>query len=210
MDDRPIASRPLHLGPPARRVVDLVVLLLVAPVALTLVAVLAVAVKLDSSGPAFVTHRRIGRGGREFRLFKVRTMVTNAEEMKAELMDLNVLPLPDFKIPNDPRVTRVGGWLRKTSLDELPQLWNVLRGEMTLVGPRPCSIEVTRYELWQTERLEVTPGLIGRWQAEGRNHTDFAARCRMDIRQLRTDSPAASLILAVKTLKAILTSRESF
>ena len=143
-------------------------------------------------------------------MLKVRTMVRNAEQMKAQLMDLNVLPVPDFKIPNDPRVTRVGRWLRKTSLDELPQLWNVLRGEMTLVGPRPCSIVVTRYELWQTERLEVTPGLIGRWQAEGRNHADFAARCRMDIRQLRTESPAASLLLAAKTLKAMLTSRESF
>jgi lipopolysaccharide/colanic/teichoic acid biosynthesis glycosyltransferase len=210
MRDRPIASRPSRLGPLARRVVDLVVLLLVAPVALALVAVLAVAVKLDSPGPGFVTHRRIGRGGREFRMLKVRTMVRNAEQMKAQLMDLNVLPVPDFKIPNDPRVTRVGRWLRKTSLDELPQLWNVLRGEMTLVGPRPCSIDVARYELWQTERLEVTPGLIGRWQAEGRNHSDFAARCRMDIRQLRTDSPAASLLLAAKTLKAMLTSRESF
>ena len=210
MRDRPIASRPSRLGPLARRVVDLVVLLLVAPAALTLVAMLAVAVKLDSPGRGFVTHRRIGRGGREFRMLKVRTMVKNAEQMKAQLMDLNVLPVPDFKIPNDPRVTRVGRWLRKTSLDELPQLWNVVRSEMTLVGPRPCSIDVTRYELWQTERLEVTPGLIGRWQAEGRNHADFAARCRMDIRQLRTDSPAASLLLAAKTLKAMLTSRESF
>lgn len=210
MADRPIASSPSPLGPPARRVVDLVVLLLVAPAALTLVAVLAVAVKLDSSGPAFVTHRRIGTGGREFRLFKVRTMVKDAEEMKAQLTDLNVLSWPDFKIPNDPRVTRVGGWLRKTSLDELPQLWNVLRGEMTLVGPRPCSIELTRYELWQTERLEVTPGLLGRWQAEGRNHADFAARCRMDIRQVRADSPAAGLALAAKTLRAVLTSQESF
>ena len=94
---------------------------------------------------------------------------------------------PDFKIADDPRVTRVGRMLRKYSLDELPQLYNVLRGEMTLVGPRPCSVKLADYDLWQVERLDVTPGIVGRWQAEGRGRMDFAERCRLDIRQVAVE-----------------------
>jgi lipopolysaccharide/colanic/teichoic acid biosynthesis glycosyltransferase len=186
------------------------VLLLAAPFVLVLLALLALAVKLDSPGPVVISVRRVGRGGRIFGLLKLRTMVSDAEQQKEQLAHLNVLPWPDFKIPNDPRVTRVGRWLRKTSLDELPQLWNVLRGEMTLVGPRPCSVGVDKYRLWQTERLEVTPGLMGRWQAEGRSEADFAARCRMDIAQLRSQTPAAALVLAARTVRSVLTSRGSY
>jgi lipopolysaccharide/colanic/teichoic acid biosynthesis glycosyltransferase len=205
-----IASPSPRRGPALRRAVDLAVLLLAAPFALPLVLILALAIKMDSPGPVFIAHKRIGRGGRVFRLFKLRTMVQNAEELKAELAHLNVLPWPDFKIPDDPRVTRVGRWLRKTSLDELPQLWNVARGDMTLVGPRPCSIDVGKYLLWQTERLEMTPGLMGRWQAQGRNHADFASRCRMDIVQARSQSVLLELGLALTTVRAVFRSRESF
>jgi lipopolysaccharide/colanic/teichoic acid biosynthesis glycosyltransferase len=205
-----IASPSPRRGPVLRRAVDLAVLLLAAPFALPLVLILALAIKMDSPGPVFIAHKRIGRGGRVFRLFKLRTMVQNAEELKAELAHLNVLPWPDFKIPDDPRVTRVGRWLRKTSLDELPQLWNVARGDMTLVGPRPCSIDVGKYLLWQTERLEMTPGLMGRWQAQGRNHADFASRCRMDIVQARSQSVLLELGLALTTVRAVFRSRESF
>jgi lipopolysaccharide/colanic/teichoic acid biosynthesis glycosyltransferase len=210
MRPRPIAAPPPRLGRLLRRAIDLAVLSLAAPVVLPLVALLALAVKLDSPGPVLISVRRVGRGGRVFRLLKLRTMVRDAEEQKKALAHLNVLPWPDFKIPNDPRVTRVGRWLRKTSLDELPQLWNVLRGEMTLVGPRACSVGVEKYRLWQTERLEVTPGLMGRWQADGRNRADFADRCRMDITQLRSESPAAAVVLALRTVRAVLTSRESY
>jgi lipopolysaccharide/colanic/teichoic acid biosynthesis glycosyltransferase len=205
-----IASPSPRLGPAARRAIDICVLVLVAPVVLALLALLALAVKLDSPGPVLISVRRVGKGGRVFRLLKLRTMVKDAEEKKKQLAHLNVLPWPDFKIPNDPRVTRVGRWLRKTSLDELPQLWNVLRGEMTLVGPRACSVGIDKYSLWQTERLEVTPGLMGRWQADGRNQADFAGRCRMDIAQLRSQSPATSIVLAARTVRAVLTSRESY
>jgi lipopolysaccharide/colanic/teichoic acid biosynthesis glycosyltransferase len=210
MRPSPIASASPRWGPALRRAIDLTVLLLAAPCALPLLLILALAVKLDTPGPVFVAHKRIGRGGRVFRLLKLRTMVENAEELKAELMHLNVLPWPDFKIPDDPRVTRVGSWLRKTSLDELPQLWNVARGDMTLVGPRPCSIDVGKYQLWQTERLEITPGLMGRWQAQGRNQADFASRCRMDIVQARSHSVGLELGLAVTTVRSVLRSRESF
>jgi lipopolysaccharide/colanic/teichoic acid biosynthesis glycosyltransferase len=196
--------------PACRRAVDLLVLLLAAPAVLLVIALLALAVKLDSPGPAFIGHTRVGKGGRSFRLWKLRTMVRDAERLKAELQHLNVMQWPDFKIPNDPRVTRVGRWLRKTSLDELPQLYNVLVGDMTLIGPRPCSIALTKYDLWQTERLEVTPGLMGQWQAAGRNRANFTSRCRMDIVQLRGASAATDVLLALKTVRSVIVSRDEF
>ena len=126
---------------------------------------------------------RTGKGGRRFRMYKLRTMVRNAEELKAQLMHLNELTYPDFKITNDPRVTRVGWFLRKTSLDELPQLFNVIRGDMSLVGPRPTSFSAGTYSLWHTARLEVKPGLTGLWQISGtqlaRFRRPFAARYRI-------------------------------
>jgi len=134
-------------------------------------------------------------------------MVRDADQLKPELGHLNMLPWPDFKIANDPRVTRVGRWLRRMSLDELPQLWNVLRGEMTLVGPRPCSVDIGHYELWQTERLEAKPGLFGRWQAIGRAKVSFAERCRMDIGQMKAHSVAAEIRLTGRTLFALLGGR---
>ena len=129
---------------------------------------------------------RLGRDGRPFGLLKLRSMSRDAERMKEALRHLNTMAWPDFKIADDPRVTRLGRVLRKYSLDELPQLYNVLRGEMTLVGPRPCSVKLADYDLWQSERLDVTPGLVGRWQAEGRGSMDFAERCRLDIHQARS------------------------
>lgn len=208
------ATRPPELGRRSgvssavlRRVVDVLAVLVVAPVVLALVALLAAAIKLDSAGPVVITHERLGRGGRRFRLLKLRTMVCDASERKAALAHLNELPWPDFKIANDPRVTRVGRWLRKTSLDEVPQLWNVLRGEMTLVGPRPCSIGLDAYELWQTERLEDTPGLFGRWQCDARAAVSFEDRCRMDISQLRSRSLRSSAVLTGRTIWAVLTAR---
>ncbi len=191
----------------ARRLLDLVVLTVAAPLVVPLVLVLAALVKLDSPGPAFIRHRRVGRAGRPFDLFKLRTMVEDADELKEQLRHLNVLPWPDFKIPDDPRVTRVGRLLRRSSLDELPQLWNVVRGEMTLIGPRPCSIPLERYALWQTERLEVTPGIVGVWQATARGKASFAERCSLDIRQARSLSVPRALALSASTVVAVLTGR---
>jgi lipopolysaccharide/colanic/teichoic acid biosynthesis glycosyltransferase len=205
-----IAPAPPRLGPALRRAVDIGVVALVAPLVLAVIGLLAIAIKLDTPGPIFIAHKRVGRGGRSFRLMKLRTMVRDAEELKQQLAHLNVLPWPDFKIPDDPRITRVGGWLRKLSLDELPQLWNVLCGHMTLVGPRPCSVGIEKYAPWQTERLEAIPGVMGLWQTEGRNHADFPARCRMDIAQVRADSPASALALAARTIRAVVTSRENY
>jgi lipopolysaccharide/colanic/teichoic acid biosynthesis glycosyltransferase len=130
--------------------------------------------------------------------------------MKEELRHLNALAWPDFKIPDDPRITRAGRWLRRYSLDELPQLYNVLRGEMTLIGPRPCSVKLADYELWQTERLDVTPGLVGRWQAEGRGSLNFAGRCRLDIRQARSRSVGVNLQLVAATVLSVLASKGAY
>jgi lipopolysaccharide/colanic/teichoic acid biosynthesis glycosyltransferase len=130
--------------------------------------------------------------------------------MKEGLRHLNTLAWPDFKIAEDPRVTRTGRWLRKYSLDELPQLYNVLRGEMTLIGPRPCSVKVADYELWQTERLDAIPGVVGRWQAEGRGTLDFTGRCRLDIHQAQSRSVRTSLQLIVATVRSVLVSKGAY
>jgi lipopolysaccharide/colanic/teichoic acid biosynthesis glycosyltransferase len=193
-----------------RRLTDLLLLAIATPVVLSVVGVLAVIVKLDSPGPAFVRIRRVGRNGRQFHLLKLRSMTRDAEQLKETLAHLNTLPWPDFKIAEDPRITRAGRWLRRYSLDELPQLYNVLRGEMTLIGPRPCSVKLADYELWQTERLDVTPGLVGQWQADGRGTLDFSGRCRLDIRQGQSRSIRLDLQLTAATVRSVLASRGAY
>jgi lipopolysaccharide/colanic/teichoic acid biosynthesis glycosyltransferase len=196
--------------PIVRRVVDLLMLALAAPIVVPLVALLAVAVKLDSPGPAFVRIPRLGRDGQPFGLLKLRSMRRDADRMKEELRHLNTMAWPDFKIADDPRITRLGHLLRKYSLDELPQLYNVLRGDMTMVGPRPCSVKLADYDLWQSERLDVTPGVVGRWQAEGRGAMDFTERCRLDIRQLRSRSATVNVRLFVATVRSVFDTRGAY
>jgi lipopolysaccharide/colanic/teichoic acid biosynthesis glycosyltransferase len=189
-----------------KRAIDLVVAaLLLPPVLLVLIACVA-AIKIDSPGAAWFAQERTGRGGRRFRMYKLRTMVHNAHELKAKYMHLNEHSYPDFKITNDPRLTRCGRLLRKLSLDELPQLFNVLRGDMTLVGPRPTSFGADTYRLWQTVRLEVTPGLTGLWQVTGRD-LDFDDRLRLDVAYIRNRCLALDLRILIRTFTAVLTTR---
>jgi lipopolysaccharide/colanic/teichoic acid biosynthesis glycosyltransferase len=136
-------------------------------------------------------------------MYKFRTMVRNAVELKEQLRHLSIVPPPDFKIPNDPRITRVGRFLRQTSLDELPQILNVLRGEMSLVGPRPTSFNSASYELWHTERLEVLPGITGLWQIKGRNEATFDERLRLDIAYIDRMSLGLDLWIMFQTLKSV-------
>jgi lipopolysaccharide/colanic/teichoic acid biosynthesis glycosyltransferase len=195
---------PTHRYLVSKRVIDVVVCLLLLAVVVPALAACALAIALDSPGPIFFAQERTGRDGRRFRMLKLRTMVADAEERKAALAHLNVLPPPDFKIPDDPRITRVGRFLRATSLDELPQVLNVLRGDMSLVGPRPTSFSANSYDLWHTHRLDVVPGITGLWQIEGRNVTTFDERLRLDVQYIRRRSLLFDLQLLARTVLVVL------
>jgi lipopolysaccharide/colanic/teichoic acid biosynthesis glycosyltransferase len=179
-------------------------LMLFAP----LLAIIAVAIKVTSPGPVLFRQRRTGRGGRPFTIFKFRTMSVDAEQRKAALRSQNEQDGPAFKIKRDPRVTRLGRILRTTSLDELPQLWNVLRGDMSLVGPRPLPCDESQAcSRWQRQRLDVTPGLTCIWQVRGRGRVTFAEWVRMDLRYIRSHSFMLDLLLLMLTLPAVLLRR---
>ncbi len=187
-----------------KRLFDLLAVIASLPVTLPLLALCAVAVKLSSPGPVLFRQTRTGMHGRPFSMLKFRSMVNNASDLKEGLKADRGMDGPDFKLREDPRVTRVGALLRKTSLDELPQLWNVLRGDMSLVGPRPTSFGPDSYALWHTERLEAKPGLTGLWQVEKRGDLDFDERARLDIAYLRHRSLRLDLWIFLRTIPAVL------
>jgi len=166
---------------------------------------IALALKLESPGPLFFGQTRVRENGRTFTCWKFRSMYLDAEERKKELMHLNEMSGAIFKIKNDPRVTRVGGFLRKTSLDELPQFWNVLKGEMSLVGTRPPTpAEVDGYENWQRKRICMKPGITGLWQVSGRNRiTNFDDVVRLDLQYIDSWSIMTDLRLILRTLKVV-------
>lgn len=186
-----------------KRTIDLAVCLVALPVLLPVGLLCALLIRLESPGPILFAQQRTGQHGVRFPMWKFRTMVQNAEELKASLQHLNILPPPDFKIPNDPRITRVGRFLRKTSLDELPQVLNVIRGEMSIVGPRPTSFAASTYDLWHSERLEVVPGITGLWQIKGRGTMTFDERLRLDIEYIERRSTVLDLQLMAQTALAI-------
>jgi lipopolysaccharide/colanic/teichoic acid biosynthesis glycosyltransferase len=187
-----------------KRVMDLSLIFLSAIVWVPLFLAIALSIRVTSPGaPALFTQLRTGKGGKRFRMYKFRSMVPNAEELKKTYMHLNELQWPDFKITNDPRVTRIGRILRKTSMDELPQLLNIIKGEMTLVGPRPTSFGAETYQLWQTERLDVTPGLTGLWQIIGRAQLEFDERLRLDIAYVERQGVLFDIVILIKTVFAI-------
>jgi exopolysaccharide biosynthesis polyprenyl glycosylphosphotransferase len=173
-----------------------------------LFAASALLIKLTSPGPVFFSQERMGLNGRRFRCHKFRTMVADAEKMLADLAHLNEVDGPVFKIRRDPRVTRVGALLRKTSIDELPQLWNVLVGEMSLVGPRPpIPSEVEKYERWQRRRLSMRPGITCLWQISGRSNLDFETWMRLDLNYIDNWSLTLDLVILLKTIPAVLSTR---
>lgn len=191
-----------------KRLMDLFITILSLPVWLPLIGLLALLVRIESPGsPAIFTQLRTGKNGKRFQMYKLRSMVPNAEQLKKELAHLNELQWPDFKITNDPRITRIGRFLRKTSLDELPQMINVLKNEMSLVGPRPTSFSADTYQLWQTERLDVMPGITGLWQIYGRGETEFSQRLKMDIAYIDRRCLSLDIQILFRTLIAVLKRR---
>ena len=183
-----------------KRIIDimgsLMGLILLSP----LLLIVGILIKAESKGPIIFSQDRIGKNGKTFRMYKLRSMVANAEELKGTLMKENEMSGPMFKIKDDPRVTKIGRFIRKTSIDELPQLLNVLKGDMSLVGPRPSlPNEVLEFEPWMNKRLMVKPGLTCYWQVMGRNNIDFQQWMLLDIKYVETRSIIVDIKLIIKT-----------
>ena len=167
--------------------------------------VIAMLIKMDG-GPVFFLQKRMGLNGRRFACIKFRTMVVNAERMQASLMSQNEQEGPVFKIKKDPRITKIGRFLRKTSLDELPQFFNVLQGNMSIVGPRPpIPSEVKLYKRWQTRRLSMKPGITCIWQVSGRNNIPFEQWMKLDMQYIDSWSLKLDFIILLKTIKVVFT-----
>ncbi len=191
-----------------KRFLDLFLVVITLPLWLPLNGIIALIIRITSPGaPVIFKQLRTGKGGRRFNMYKFRTMLPDAEELKSKYAHLNELQWPDFKITNDPRITSIGRFLRKTSLDELPQLFNILRGEMSLVGPRPTSFGPETYKLWHTHRLDVMPGLTGLWQIIGRAQLEFDDRLRLDIAYIERASLWLDINIILRTVLAVFESR---
>jgi lipopolysaccharide/colanic/teichoic acid biosynthesis glycosyltransferase len=194
-----------------KRALDLGLGMVALVAAAPLLAVAALAIKIDSPGPVFHRAIRVGRGGRKFTFLKLRSMRVGAEELRGLLLHLNQAQGPAFKLHDDPRVTRVGRWLRKLSLDELPQLFHVLQGPMSLVGPRPpFPEEVERYEPWMLRRLSVTPGLTCLWQIRGRSDLGFDEWMRLDLEYVDRQSFLLDVKILALTVPAVLSARGAY
>lgn len=184
-----------------KRLIDVVCSFMGVIVLSPLFIIISIIIKTTSKGPVFFSQKRVGKNGKEFDMYKFRSMVVNAEELKEKLAAQNEMSGPMFKMKDDPRVTRVGKFIRKTSIDELPQLWNVLKGDMSLVGPRPSlPKEVAQFEEWMYRRLEVKPGLTCYWQVSGRNNIDFEEWMKLDIKYVDERSTWIDIKLIFKTV----------
>lgn len=189
-------------------VISLITLLILSPVFLAI----ALAIKLTTPGPVFYRWQVVGHGGIPFTGYKFRTMVVNADALKAQLLAANEMSGPVFKMKHDPRITPVGRILRRLSLDELPQLWSVLIGDMSLVGPRPpLRSEYVQFEPWQRAKLSVKPGITCLWQISGRNRvSDFDDWVRLDLAYIERRSLAFDLWILLRTVPAVLLSRGAY
>ena len=193
-----------------KRLFDIVMatllIFMLAPLLLTVV----VLIWLDSPGSIFFTQTRIGKGGKPFTMWKFRSMIMGADKQKLELhneMSCGVL----FKVKQDPRITRMGRLIRKLSIDELPQLWNVLMGDMSMVGPRPAlPNEVVHYTFHQRQRLAVTPGITCFWQITGRSEISFHQQVELDLHYIATQSFSTDMVILLKTIPAVLTGRGAY
>lgn len=188
-----------------KRIFDIVFSSLVILIGLPFFLIIALLIKIDSKGPVFFKQSRSGLRGKEFKVYKFRTMVTNAEELKAKLMSQNEMTGPVFKMTNDPRITRIGHFLRKSGIDEFPQFLNVFLGDMSIVGPRPpLPAEVAQYERWQLRRLAMNPGITCLWQvARERNTITFEEWMRMDMEYIDNWSLSLDIVIIIKTIRTV-------
>ena len=194
-----------------KRMIDFTLSGLALLALLPILTVIAIAIKVEDGGPIFYRSMRVGRGGRRFCFWKFRSMIRNAEASRDRLQNLNESDGPVFKIENDPRITRMGRLLRRTSMDELPQFWNVLCGDMSLVGPRPpIAEEVVKYEPWQLRRLSVRPGLTCLWQISGRCRIGFDEWMRLDMEYVDRRSFALDMHILARTVPAVLSGEGAY
>lgn len=188
-----------------KRIIDLVCSIFGLIILLPVFILIAILIKIESKGPVFFVQKRIGINGEIIKMYKFRSMVIDAEKMKEELVKNNEMDGPMFKIKDDPRVTQIGKFIRRTSIDELPQLINILKGEMSLVGPRPSlPEEVEKFEPWMKKRLLVKPGLTCYWQVGGRNDIKFEEWMRMDVKYVDERSILIDIKLIIKTFFVLL------
>ena len=191
-----------------KRAIDVSISAMLLTVGLPVMLVIAGLLKLAGGGRVLFTQTRCGLNGRRFTLYKFRTMVEDAESQRQSIAHLNEMSGPVFKVKRDPRVTPVGRWLRQFSLDELPQLWNVLKGDMSLVGPRPpVPQEVSQYQRWQRRRLSMRPGLTCLWQVQGRNELDFDRWVELDLEYIDSWSPLLDMKILLKTIPVVLSGK---
>jgi len=187
-----------------KRMMDMVAAILALILLSPMLIVVAILIKIESDGPIIFKQERVGLRGKYFNIYKFRSMVIDAEKLKKKLESQNEMSGPMFKIKNDPRVTRVGRFIRKTSIDEFPQLLNVLKGEMSLVGPRPSlPNEVEKFEPWMLKRLTIKPGLTCYWQVSGRNNIGFQEWMKMDICYVNKRNLWIDIKLIFKTLRVL-------
>jgi exopolysaccharide biosynthesis polyprenyl glycosylphosphotransferase len=188
-------------------IVSAVMLIALSPLFL----VTALAIRLDNAGPVFYAQTRVGNWGNLFKIYKFRSMIVNADKIKSNLLSQNESGGVNFKMKHDPRITRVGRIIRKVSIDELPQLWNVLKGDMSLVGPRPpLPNEVEQYEYADRRRLEVTPGITCIWQVSGRSELDFKQQVSLDVEYIESQSFWQDIKILFKTIPAVLLGKGAY
>ncbi len=195
----------------AKRTFDITASLFALIVLSPVFLITALAIKLDSKGPVFFAQNRLGMKGKYFKMYKFRSMIVNAEQLLKQLESKNEVSGHMFKMRNDPRITRIGRIIRKTSIDELPQLVNVLKGDMSLVGPRPpLPGEVNKYDKWQDLRLSVRPGITGLWQVSGRNDIGFEEMIHLDLKYIRERNFLYDLKIILKTIPVLLGDSKAF
>ncbi len=198
-------------GLAVKRLIDLAICIAISPIFALVTAIIGAAIKLESPGPIFFAQKRIGKDGKPFTFYKFRSMVVDAEDRRAQLEAMNEADGPIFKIREDPRLTRVGKFIRRLSLDELPQIWNVWRGDMSLVGPRPpLPSEVAKYQPWHRERLAVKGGMTGLWQTSGRSDLTFDEQCLLDIYYIENWSLPFDFRLIFQTIPYVLFGKGAY